>query len=293
MVPVTVARRPTAGATLVELVVALVLGGVVAGAVGVVLHDHQRFYRSESQILDVEEGLRAVVQLLPAELRELDARAGDLVALGRDSVSIRAMRGLAVICAAPDRASGSVVIADSLTYGWRGIDPTRDRALVFRDGDPGTAADDRWLDFTVTSVGAATRCGDGGPGTGLRLAGPTADLDSVAAGSPVRTYERVVYRLYADDQGQSWLGERGYGGGSWSALSPVAGPLRRAGGLAFAFFDSAGAATSDPQAVVRVGITARGLSAAAIDVPGRAASGRPFEDSVAVAVAPRNNPGAP
>lgn len=283
------ASRGASGVTLVELLVVLVVGGAVLGAVAGVLHDNQRFYRSESQVLDVEDGLRAVVQLLPAELRELDARGGDLVAMGRDSVSLRATRSLGVICARPDPATGVAVVADSLTFGWRAVDPSRDRALVLREGDPDTPDDDRWLDLAITGASAGAACDGGGRGTSLHLSGATADLDGVPAGSPLRTYERVVYRLYTDEQGLSWLGERGYGGGAWSSLSPVAGPLRRVGGLTFSFYDTAGAPAARPGDVARICIVARGLSAAAIDIPGRTASGRQYEDSIVVQVALRNN----
>ncbi len=279
--------RPPHGFTLVELVVVVVLAAVALGAVGMLLASNQRFYRSESQILDVEEGLRAVAQLVPGELRELSAKGGDILGMGRDSVTIRAMRSLAVLCATPNAGAGSVVVSDSLTFAWRAVDPARDRALVFRDGDPSSGDDDRWLDFGIAGLGGAT-CDDGSSGTTLRLVGPTSDLDGVSAGSPLRTYERVTYRLYADDQGLSWLGERGYSEGGWSALSPVAGPLRRVGGLSFDYYDSAGAFTTDPAQVVRIGVVARGLSAAPIAEPGRTTSGRPYEDSVAVQAALRN-----
>jgi len=277
------------GFTLVELLVALVLAGAVVAAICQSVQSNQRFYRSQSEVLDVEEGLRAVAQLVPAELRELSARGGDIIAMGRDSITLRALRSLGVICAPPNVGAGTVVIADSLSYGWRAVDPSRDRALVFRDGDENSADDDRWLDFGVAGVSSGAACGDGSAGTVLRLTGPTSDLDSVWAGSPLRTYERVTYRLYADEQGLSWLGERGYSGGAWSALSPVAGPLRRVGGLSFDYYDSTGAPATAAPGVARIGVAARGLSAGPIAVPGRATSGRQYEDSVAVQVALRNN----
>ena len=284
MVPVTARTR---GFTLVELLVVLVVTGVALGAVGLLLTSSQRFYRSASQVLDVEDGLRAVAQLVPAELREASARGGDIVGMGRDSVTLRAMRSLAVVCAAPNAGAGSVVVADSLTYGWRTVDPSRDRALVFRDGDPASAADDRWLDLAVTDVRPGA-CADGSAGTTLELAGATAELDGVPEGAPLRTYERVTYRLYTDDQGVSWLGQRGLSSSGWSALSPVAGPLRQAGGLVFEWYDSSGAATTDPAAVARVGVAVRGVSVDPIDVPGRRTSGRAYEDSVYVQAALRN-----
>ena len=285
--PVTDRRR--GGFTLVELLVVMVVAGVALGAVGLLLQSNQRFYRSQSQILDVEEGLRAVAQLVPAELREVSAKGGDLIALGRDSITLRAMRSLSVVCSTPSAGAGTVTVADSLTFAWRAVDPSRDRALVFRDGDPSTGGDDRWIDFGIAGVGAGAVCDDTSSGTTLRLTGPVWDLDSVSKGSPVRTYERVTYRLYADDQGLSWLGERGLSDGGWSALSPVAGPLRRVGGLSFEYFDSAGVPTTDPARVTRIGVTARGLSAGPIAEPGRTTSGRPYEDSVAVQAALRND----
>lgn len=287
--PVTRRRRAPRGFTLVELLVVVVLAGVVMGAVCRLLLANQRFYRSQAQVLDVEEGLRAVAQLMPAELRELSARGGDIIALGRDSITLRAMRGLGVTCAPANAGAGTVVEADSLSVGWRAVDPARDRALVYREGDPDTPDDDRWLDLGISSSSVHATCGDGSPGTLLHLTGATADLDRVSAGSPLRTYERVTYRLYTDDQGLSWLGQRGFSDGGWSALSPVAGPLRRVGGLSFSFFDSAGASTAVPTAVARIGVVARGLSAGPIDVPGRAATGRRYEDSVAVQAALRND----
>jgi len=285
VVPVT-ARR--AGFTLVEVLVAAVLSGVALGAVGLLLQSNQRFYRSQSQILDVEEGLRAVAQLLPAELRELSAQGGDILAMGRDSITLRAMRSLGIVCAEPDASTGSVVLADSLTFAWRAADPSRDRALVFRDGDPATADDDRWLDLGLGSVRTGAACSDGSAGTALTLTGATEQLDGVTPGAPLRTYERVTYRLYADDQGLSWLGERGYSSAGWSALSPVAGPLRRGGGLQLDYYDSTGAATADPGAVARVRVAVRGLSAGPIDEPGRTSSGRAYEDSLVVQAALRN-----
>jgi prepilin-type N-terminal cleavage/methylation domain-containing protein len=282
-------RRAGRGFTLPELLVVVVLAGVVLGAVGQVLQANQRFYRSQSQVLDVEEGLRAVAQLVPAELRELSARSGDILAMGRDSITIRAMRSLGVVCAPPDLAAASVVVADSLSFGWRAADPERDRALVFRDGDPAVADDDRWLDLGISTAGGGAACSDGASGTRLHLAGGAADLDGVAEGAPLRTYERVTYRLYADDQGQSWLGERGFSDGGWSALSPVAGPLRRVGGLSFTYYDSAGGPTAVPSTVVRIGVVARGMSAGPIALPGRTASGRRYEDSIVVQAALRND----
>jgi hypothetical protein len=262
---------------------------VVTAAVCRILQGDQRFYRSQSEVLEVQQGLRAVAYVLSAELRGLDARDGDLIAMGRDSVTVRAMRTFAVACASPDPGAGSLVRSDALTFGYRESDPTRDRVLVFADGDPATPADDAWLDLGLVAVSGAGRCDDGSPGTSLRLSGPISALARVTSGAPLRTYERETYRLYVDEEGLAWLGERHLASGVWTALSPVAGPLRRVDGLTLTYRDSAGAPAASPSAVVRVDIVVRGLSSGPIAVPGRRASGQRYQDSLAVTVALRNN----
>lgn len=289
MVPLTPGVRPAAraGFALVELVVAVVLGGVVTAAICRILQGNQRFYRSQSAVLDVQQGLRAAAFVLAAELRELDARDGDLLAAGRDSVSIRAMRTFAVVCAAPDAGTGAVIVADALTFGSRAPDPARDRALVYAPG--AGAASGAWLDLGIAGAGASALCADGSPGTVLRLDGAVADLARVPAGSPLRTYERTTYRLYADEDGVGWLGERHLASGAWTAVSPVAGPLRRGDGLAFTYLDSAGRPGAAPAMVASVAVVVRGLSTAPIAIPGRRASGQRYPDSLVVRVALRNN----
>lgn len=255
-------RSPARGYTLVELIVALVLGMVVLGAAGQAFLATQRFFRLQASALEVHEGLRAALQVLTVELRELDPSGGDIVALGSDSISIRATRGIEFVCAPPDPATGRVVVRSSLGSGYRAVDPARDRALVFRDGDGATAGDGAWLDFGIASAGAAASCSDGAAASELRLVGALGALDSVALGAPVRVYERAVYRLYPDETGAWWLGVRSWSGGAWAALSPVAGPLRHPQGLQLTYYDTAGAATAEPSRVARIALVVRGVGSA-------------------------------
>jgi prepilin-type N-terminal cleavage/methylation domain-containing protein len=281
-------RQPRArGFTLSELVVALVLATVVIGAAYQVLVSSQRFYLAQAAVLEVHQGMRTVVQVLSGELRELDAAGGDVVAIAPDSVSIRAARRLEFVCAAPG-GTGRIVVRNSLAFGFRDADPARDRALVFRDGDPGSADDDAWIDFGISSVSTGRKCSDGAAGTELRLNGPIASLDSVTVGSPVRSYERAVYRLYADDGGAWWLGVRTRDNDGWAAVSPVAGPLNGKSGLVLSYFDAAGAATTEPSRVGRIGFAVRGLSSAVLQgVWGAQAR---YADSLSASASLRNGP---
>jgi len=276
-------RSPARGFTLVELVVALALGTLVLGAAGQLYLATRRFFRLQSSVLEVHEGLRAAMQVLAAEIRELDASGGDIVALGPDSISIRATRGVDFVCAPPATSSGGIVVRNSISSGYRDVDPARDRALVFRDGDPGTEDDDSWLDREIAAAGGAAACADGAAGTEFRLVGA---LDSVWAGAPVRWYERVVYRLYQDEGGAWWLGARSYSHGGWAALSPIAGPLRHPAGLQFSYRDPAGAATADPGRVATIAVALRGTGSAVLQSVG--GSQQHWVDSLSTVVFARN-----
>jgi prepilin-type N-terminal cleavage/methylation domain-containing protein len=278
--------RPARGFTLVELVVALLLGTLVLGAAGQVFIATGRFFRLQSSQLEVREGLRAAIHVLTGELRELDPSGGDIVALGRDSISIRATRGVAFVCAPPDPSSGRVLVRSDLISAYRDADPARDRALLFRDGDPTTATDDLWLDLGIASASAAATCSDGAGATELKLTGSLGALDSVGVGAPVRWYERAVYRLYADETGTWWLGVRGWSGGAWAAVSPVAGPLAHPLGLELRYVDARGAPTMAPTRVAAIGLAVRGVGGALLQETG--GRQRHWADSLTTVVHPRN-----
>lgn len=279
----TYSRR--SGFTLIELIIAIAMASIVLGAVYRILVNNQRFYRAQSQIVDVQENVRAVAQLLPGELRELDAGDGDIIGMSDTAITMKAMRGFAVICAAPDVANGRITVRNSLTYGYRATDPTRDTVLVFADGNTGQTSDDTWLHARVTTITTGVTCTDGSAATRLTLTG--ASLANVTDGSPVRTFELVNYRLYNDGTGTWWLGARTYASSAWSATSPVAGPLRANDGITFTYYDAAGAVTAVAANVSRIQLVVRGLSQQSINVQGRRAG--QYQDSLTVNVALRNN----
>lgn len=286
-------ERRTAGFTLIELMIAIVLTGIILGAVYQTLGNNQRFYRSTSQILDVQQGIRAVAQLLPSELREVDAVAGDVLAMGTDSITIRALRNTYFMCAPPVPGT-KIIIRNDMVFGYRAVDPARDRVLVFRDGNTQLMTDDTWQDFSITNVNTGAACTDGsGAGTSINLGGPFAGMTTLdsnfTVGSPVRTYEKITYRLYVDSAGIGWLGVRNYVNGSWGSVSPIAGPLRSANGISLTYYDSTGAVTATPTNVAQIGLVVRGLSAAPIEIRGRRANLQKYQDSLTVRVALRNN----
>lgn len=288
-----------AGFTLVELIIAITIAGLVMGSIYKILSGNQRFFQAQAQILDVQQNIRAVAQILPGDLRGLDPSDGDIVAMSDNSITVKASRAFSIVCKTPTAAEVTarhIFIKNSMTFGYRPIDATRDSVLVFRDGNPQLSSDDRWLHAPI-ATSAAMNCPDGTPGTRLTLTewahgdslgpiGGTVGDGGVTLGAPLRTFELVNYLLYNDGTGAWWLGTSTYAGGAWSTTLPVAGPLRPTDGLFFEYRDANGNVTSVTTAVRQIRITVRGLSSQPINIPGRAVG--VFRDSAWARVALRN-----
>lgn len=283
-------RAASAGFTLIELMIALIMAGVVLGAAIRVLNNNQRFYRAQGEVTELRENLRSVAMILPSEFRELSAGQGDIISMSDTSISIRAMRILGIMCKPPDKGSGHIWLRTSQMKGWRSVDVTRDSAIVFVDADSTKASDDHWVIYGIQDV-STDNCTDGSAALRYTLTS-TANtalmnsFDSTYVGAPVRFFERVRYRLYSDASNTWWLGTESKVNGSYNTISQVAGPLQPTTGLKFTFYDSTGTVTATNTLVRSIGVTVRGKSANQINVVGRPKGY--YYDSLVVRTALRN-----
>src|SRR2546425_2679885 len=126
------------GYTLVEMIIALVLLGIVSGAIYQVLVNNQRVYQAQTQQIDLQENLRAATTVLPAEFRELDAVDGDIQSMTPTSIQIRAMRKLGLLCTAPALAVG---LGNFTMNVW--VSPMYGRNLPFAAGDSVLRSEER------------------------------------------------------------------------------------------------------------------------------------------------------
>jgi prepilin-type N-terminal cleavage/methylation domain-containing protein len=279
----------TRGFTLIELMVALVLMGLVSAAVFTTLSNNNRVYNAQLASIDMQQQVRATGFILPAELRELSAAEGDLAAMAPTELTIHAMRQLGFICAAVNAGAGTFVIDQSRWFGFRWFDNTRDSILIFAEGNAGTRADDRWLHAEVRdarmNTGACTQPKTG-PGATItvNVSGGNALLAGVSPGAPVRGFEVEHLALYRDADGRFYLGSQSIVGGAWTTMQPVAGPLME-NGLEFAYFDSVGNVTGNRDQVRSIELVVRGESTRPV---GRQSTY--LQDSLRTRVYLRNNP---
>lgn len=287
------------GFTMVELIVALVMFGVVSAAIYQMLVSNQRIYTQQTQQVDMNANLRAAVALLPSELRELnsgDPLGSDIVVLAGDSIIYKAMRSLYIVCAPPLTASpteGTVIVSTNpaMVYGIRDLEATRDSILLFAEMDPNTRADNVWLHAAVSGgVALGTACADGGASMTINLRGinPAVGLVGVENGAPLRSYEVVKLKTYRDALGDTWLGMQQFQpNGGWLDVQPVLGPLAP-GGFQLAYFDANGNVTADRTRVVRIQVTVVGRTRMPVRRGGAGSTNEYVQDTLVTQVALRN-----
>jgi prepilin-type N-terminal cleavage/methylation domain-containing protein len=235
------ARPPRrAGFSLVELLVAVTLLGVVLGAVVSLAVAQQRAHVALEGRRAARGQLRDAALLLARELRSVADDAGDLRAAHDTLLDLVATTGGSVACAVAGPETVELPPAEppetALTW-WVAAPRPGDLALVLDAGAAPGEADDRWLALdVVAAVPSATACagspfaGDVRGGYRLTLAGGVPLPPTLRPGAPVTLARRRRWSHYRGSDGLWYLGLREWDGAEWGETQPAAGPLRRAGG---------------------------------------------------------------
>jgi prepilin-type N-terminal cleavage/methylation domain-containing protein len=277
------------GFTLVEVMIALVIMGIVTGAIYRLLDTNQRISLAQAEQVTLQSNVRTGSLVVPNELRELNTVLGagagprnDIIVGDPDAIRYRAMRGLGFVCQAP--GANELRLAESSWTGLRDPDAARDDLYLFVDADKDDDEDDTWAQVDVTGVTySATACGVGA--AGYRLAVAALPAVPISINTPVRLFELMELKLYADAAGEWWLGARSVN--LEPDPQPVLGPLTNDGFL-LEYLDSNGNPTADLAAVMSIRVTVRGLTDAAVRTGGPGVMGHP-EEALATQVLLRNS----
>ncbi|HEX3158406.1 MAG TPA: type II secretion system protein [Gemmatimonadaceae bacterium] len=227
---------PRPAFTLVELLVALVIGGLVmALALGTLtrqLRTHARLATS----LATRTTLAQAGAMLALELRALAPLATDFTTLADTALDALTPLGASVSCrATPTRLELPPSDGDPPLTHWRAMPDETDVTLAFIP----QPAPGRWVPMPVIeylSAPAADACppreplagAAAAPRTVISLAPPLPDsLVAQLAGAPLRVFRRTRFSVYRAADGHWWLGARRCpaGGGVCSGLQPAAGPF--------------------------------------------------------------------
>jgi len=266
-------RTSRTGFTLVELLVVVVLGGLMLLAIYQVLITNSRTYAVNNAQIQGQQSLRAGMELLFSELREVSTEEGDIVSMGVDSVTIRTSRAFGLVCATDYSVNPPRITA----YRLGPEIVANDSIFVFADNLPDRAGDDVWLTRLVQTVDTTATC-SGAPGQKLVVPNLASTGDTVRVGAPIRTFLTYTYGLY-DFSGESYLGRRI---STASSPDPLVGPLIPKRGVTFRYLDSLGAVTAVPTDVAQIEVILRYTSEM------RDARNQLIRDSIVARVYPRN-----
>ncbi len=234
--------RQQGGFTMAEMVVVIILGSVVAGALYKVLITQERLYTRERVATVRHDALRLAATVLSADLMEASSSENDFIELEGDELSLRSPVGFGIICGVDSVSRKLSVIGAEGRFR----DPVGDSLLIYHP--------DGWL---VRAAQVTLPVVEAGPGCAY-VAGPEAqytvkidgDIAGVPVGAPIRAFHRWTYRL--EEDGGTWWLARDDG----SVTDLLAGPFVGDGsGLTFVYLDENGQATDDPARLVRLDIT--------------------------------------
>lgn len=269
-------RTKRGGFTMVEMLVVTVLGSLVVLAVYQVLLTNQRTYTAQNAQITSQQTVRAGMDVLTGELRELSRQGTDILAFGADSLKVRTQRKFGLACSV-NVAAGTMNV---IKYGsWIAVD---DSVVMYAENRTSTASDDSWIKGKVTSRDTTAMCGTRAAATltipQISTAASGASHDTIRAGSPVRTYTIYTYGIYTVD-GAPYLGRKDSGS---STVNPLVGPLKSTTGLAFRFLDTLNAETTTIANIAQIEITLRTSSTV------RGPQGGYIADSVVTRISLRN-----
>lgn len=293
--------------SLVELLVALVLFGVIGLATLRSLDRQARFHSGILAVLEARSQHAAAHEAVAVELRSVSPASSDLNRLSDSAIVFRLPVGAGVACGvaagvidlAPDRIAAGQIFA-----GFRTSPQPGDTAWVLDENATDMAADDVWAPLHVTSAARATgRC------AGSLLIDPVLDASTatwrlgvsgsppatVMPGAPVRLTRMARFALYRGGTGEHWLGfsEVLPASGTWVTIQPVSGPYvpfnagaPSASGIAFAARDTSGLAVGLPGLPSAITLSTRTRTTRVVRMDGL--SRGPYQDSLHSLISLRN-----
>ena len=282
------------GFTLAELLVALVLLGLIMGAMINVLVRQQRFYGSATDLMDMRGRIHRATAVVPAELRALSPRdtvsggvnSGDIYAWSDHAIEFRSVTGSSVVCWIPSLPPVMNLrlpprgLPNVLT-SWQVTPVVGDSLLIFDDMG-GDQRQSQWRAYAITAIAPVSGAAGCPSGASQLLTAAQGALSSYSAtvsppltattiaGAPVRVFRRAHYELYRETDGRWYLGFfdcLSTYASNCGSLEPVSGPYRPYSatpgysGLQFTYYDSTGAllnpAVAKAKNIARIDVTVR------------------------------------
>jgi prepilin-type N-terminal cleavage/methylation domain-containing protein len=259
--------RSVSGFTLVEVLVALVIGSLISITIMAVVSQQGRLARVQGAREEVQQNTRGAVELLASELRSLP-REG-LVLAGANRIVLRVPRTVGLLCTAPVPSSGSIHVLVPARSWSRTAADTLSLAARFASEPPTSESSEEPSDPTevtpyepeyatmnqmqvTTSATVSSPCNSFNASGELRMLTLTpvpsstsysTQMRAAIGASDVYLYDQVEYTIGTSAVPGLWINRISRG-----STRPLAGPLppSEATRLLFRSFTSDGKVTGLP-----------------------------------------------
>jgi prepilin-type N-terminal cleavage/methylation domain-containing protein len=258
------AARGRAGFTLLELLVALTISGILVGSIFQLLQGNSRFVRLQSAREEVQQNGRAALSVIASDLRSVPS--GGIVSMSPSSVRFYAPRGWGILCNTIDASSGTAwAIFPANTFPSDDVWSRRGWGIaVEQTGHPAVnTASWRFVSQVAKQTGG-TACDSiqSAPTAShvhygfLRPGGASfVTAGSVLPGTPVMLFEEVQYDVATSSSGSVpgyWIRRMtGYGTDGQPNMQPMAGPVPSEDALTLEYFRADGVTPATTPAEVR------------------------------------------
>jgi prepilin-type N-terminal cleavage/methylation domain-containing protein len=279
------------GRTLLELLVALTVSGILFALLSTAFVGHSRLVAGTTAIAESRGRARQAQQIIPAVLASAAPAAADLYVVHDTLVEFGYVIGTGVACLV-GTSSQLMLAPDSIAAGqrlasWTHTPRPGDLAHIYDAGPLLGASDDRWWTASVSGLAwVPNGCSGSALLDPVRDAGHRARVLSIAGwigpaaltiplGAVVRFSRRLRVLLY-NSSGKDYLGVSDWDGAlsRWSVLQPVSGPYTGSAGvpgIQFRLTDSLGGLLPygpSPSGAALLSVTLRTRSATPVRIPG-------------------------
>ncbi|MEO5579920.1 MAG: type II secretion system protein [Gemmatimonadaceae bacterium] len=299
--------------TLIELIVATAITGLVGAAMVSTVTRQQRFHSAASEMLGLRSQLRDAADVLTSDIRSAAVASHGLPLMTDSAIEMVTSIGSSVLCETPSGATillppAKLANGNTLTSILAQPDDG-DIAMLY--GNPSASGSSAtWEALETVSFTARSLASTCSPSTGFTTAADAAAGSSgfavtlsapptaaVRKGAPVRFLRRVRYSLYRSSDSRWYLGHRRcrvLPPAACTSVQPVSGPYNQysvgaGSGLGLRYYDTAGSelpAGGTGASVARIDIVLRGAIGRDAGMAGDAR--QRYRDSVVVSVSPRN-----
>jgi prepilin-type N-terminal cleavage/methylation domain-containing protein len=318
-------HRQRAGFTLIEIMIAVTLLGIIGAVLTTVLVRQQRFHRAVAQVTDARARMRDIATILPTDLRSISTAGRDILGISDTSVQFRAFVGSAVLCRYATGAGSTPAIielppqelaSENVLASWINPPQPNDIAYLYNDSTSAGNIDDSWTPFTISDTASAADASWCPTSSGFtaaadatkrryRISLSTApNQTQIKIGAPIRFAREVRYSVYLASDNNWYVGYQtctphaSYGTpGTCGTREVLAGPVlpgradTTTSGLYFVFRTRTGSrvttiAATDTIATVNVGI--RTVSGSLLGATSSKAKSEQGGDSLRFTVGIRN-----